>query len=55
MCPRLKLAIADRGPCTIASLIRWTHQLGVTGGMCGVLTPTWSAIELSSLVEFADG
>ena len=55
MRPRLRLAIADRAPCSVASLSRWTHQVGVTGGMCGAHTPTWNAIELSSPVAFADG
>jgi hypothetical protein len=29
-------------------------QGGLTGGMRGAFTPTWNAIELSSLVGFAD-
>jgi hypothetical protein len=33
--------------------MRRPHQVGVTGGMCGAATPTWNAIELSSLVAFA--
>ena len=39
MRPRLRLAIADRALCSVASLSRWTHQVGVSGGMCGALTP----------------
>jgi hypothetical protein len=37
-----------------ASLSRWTHRVGVTGGMCRNDTPTRNAIELSSLVAFVD-
>jgi hypothetical protein len=50
MRPRLRLAIADRTPCSTASLSRWTHQVGVTGGICGACTPTSNAIDLSSPV-----
>ena len=53
MRPRLRLAIADRAHCSVASLSRWTHRVGVTGGMLGAFTPTWNAIELSSPVAFA--
>ena len=35
-----------------ASLSRWTHQVGVSGGRRGKDTPTSNAIELSSLAEF---
>jgi hypothetical protein len=55
MRPRLRPAIADRALCSIAGLSRWTHQVGVTGGMCGAFTPTWNAIGLSSQVAFAEG
>jgi hypothetical protein len=31
------------------------RRVGVTGGMCDAcITPTWNAIELSSLVALAD-
>ena len=52
MRPRLRLAIADRAPRSVAGLSRWTHQVGVTGGTGGNDTPTWNAIELSSPVAF---
>jgi hypothetical protein len=55
MRPRLGLAIAHRAFCSTASPSRWTHQVGVTGGMYGAFTPTRNAIELSSPVVFADG
>jgi hypothetical protein len=55
MRPRLRLAIADVSTRTTASLSRWTHRVGVIGGICGACTPTWNAIELSSPVAFADG
>ena len=52
--PRLRLAIADHALCTTASLSRWTHLVGVTGGMFGADTPTRNAIELSSPVVRVD-
>jgi hypothetical protein len=54
MRPRLRLATADRALRSIASLSRWTHQVGVAGGMCRNDTPTRNAIELSSPVACAD-
>jgi hypothetical protein len=55
MRPRLRLAITTVRLAATASLSRWTHQVGVTGGICGILTPTWNPIEFSSPVAFADG
>jgi hypothetical protein len=54
MRPRLRLAIADRAPCSTASLNRWTHQVGVTGGMSSNDTPASNAIDLSSPVACDD-
>jgi hypothetical protein len=54
MRPRFRLAIAKRGANATASLSRWTHQVGVTGGILGNDTPTWTAIDLSSPVACAD-
>ncbi len=53
MRPRLGLAIADRALCSVASLSRWTHQVGERRHVRRS-TPTWNAIELSSPVVFAD-
>jgi hypothetical protein len=50
MCPRLRLAVAERAAISTASLSRWTHQVGVTGDGRGNDTPTRSAIDLSSPV-----
>jgi hypothetical protein len=47
MRPRFRLAIADIRACSTASLSRWTHQVGVTGGILGEITPTSIAIGLS--------
>ena len=54
MRPRFRLAIADSAACVTASLSRWTHRVGVTGGMCDEITPTRNAIGLSSPVAFDD-
>jgi len=53
MRPRFRLASAERSANSTASLSRWTHQVGVTGGIVDN-TPTWNPIDLSSPVEFAD-
>ena len=53
--PRLRLAIANIAANSTASLSRWTHRVGVNrSSRCGSDTPTRTAIELSSLVAFAD-
>ena len=52
MRPRLRLAIADAAADSTASLSRWTHRVGVSGGMCDGCTPTRNAIGLGSPVEF---
>ena len=54
MRPRFRLASAERSANSTASLSRWTHQVGVTGGIRGDDTPTGNPIDLSSPVEFAD-
>ena len=50
MRPRFRLAIAKRAASSTASLSRWTHQVGVSGGILGDATPTRTAIDLSSPV-----
>ena len=52
MRPRFRLAIADVAACPTASLSRWTHRVGVTGGNRDNDTPTSNAIGLSSPVVF---
>jgi hypothetical protein len=51
MRPRFRLAIADDAACSTASLSRWTHRVGVTGGTLDQDTPTRDAIGLSSPVD----
>ena len=51
MRPRFRLAITDDAARSTASLSRWTHQVGVAGGLLGEITPTSNAIGLSSPVE----
>jgi hypothetical protein len=54
MRPRLRLAIAALAAHSTASLSRWTHRVGVIGGIRGNATPTRTAIDLSSPVACVD-
>jgi hypothetical protein len=50
MRPRFRLAIANSAAHSTASLSRWTHRVGVTGGIRDKITPTRNAIGLGSPV-----
>ena len=55
MRPRFSAADQNRTTCSTAALNRWTHQVGVTGGMRDGITPTRNRTWLARRIRRSAG